>query len=140
MQSHEDAPDTGTETLRELRPGLPGRTRIADGVVARIAGIGARQVAGVHSVGAGPARALGAFRGAAGTTDSTAGIRVDVGATQVAVDVSLVASYGVPLHSVASNVRKAIYQAVEDLVGLQVIEVNVDVTDVFIGAEGRLPA
>ena len=50
----------------------------------------------------------------------------------MAVDISLVASYGTPLHSLANAVRAAVYRAVEELVGLQVIEVNVEVTDVYI--------
>ena len=39
-----------------------GRTTIADSVVAKIAGIATREIAGVHDMGTGAARAVGALR------------------------------------------------------------------------------
>ncbi|MFD5278730.1 Asp23/Gls24 family envelope stress response protein [Pseudarthrobacter sp. NPDC058362] len=112
-------------------PGL-GRTVISEPAVAKVAGIAARSVPGVHSLGSGPSRALGAIRDAVGSSDHAAGIHAEVGETQVAVDIELVASYGTPLHSLADQVRAAVYRAVEELVGLQVIEVNVEITDVYV--------
>jgi uncharacterized alkaline shock family protein YloU len=112
-------------------PGL-GRTVISENAVAKVAGIAARSVPGVYSLGSGPSRALGAIRDAVGSSEHAAGVRAEVGETQVAVDISLVASYGTPLHSLANEVRAAVYRAVEELVGLQVIEVNVEVTDVYV--------
>lgn len=110
----------------------PGRTVISEAAVAKVAGIAARSVPGVHSLGSGPSRALGAIRDAVGNSDHAAGIHAEVGETQVAVDIDLVASYGTPLHSLADHVRAAVYRAVEELVGLQVIEVNVEITDVYV--------
>ncbi|PNI08408.1 Asp23/Gls24 family envelope stress response protein [Arthrobacter sp. AFG7.2] len=112
-------------------PGL-GRTVISETAVAKVAGIAARSVPGVYSLGSGPSRALGAIRDAVGSSDHAAGVRAEVGETQVAVDISLVASYGTPLHALANEVRAAVYRAVGELVGLQVIEVNVEVTDVYV--------
>jgi len=109
-----------------------GRTVISENAVAKVAGIAARSVPGVYSLGSGPSRALGAIRDAVGSSDHAAGVRAEVGETQVAVDISLVASYGTPLHSLANEVRAAVYRAVEELVGLQVIEVNVEITDVYV--------
>ena len=109
-----------------------GRTVISETAVAKVAGIAARAVPGVYSLGSGPSRALGAIRDAVGSSDHSAGVHAEVGETQVAVDISLVASYGTPLHSLANQVRAAVYRAVEELVGLQVIEVNVEVTDVYV--------
>ncbi len=112
-------------------PGL-GRTVISETAVAKVAGIAARAVPGVYSLGSGPSRALGAIRDAVGGADHAAGVHAEVGETQVAVDISLVASYGTPLHALANQVRAAVYRAVGELVGLQVIEVNVEVTDVYV--------
>ena len=39
-----------------------GTTTVADSVVAKIAGIAAREVSGVHAMGAGAARAFGALK------------------------------------------------------------------------------
>jgi len=109
-----------------------GRTVIAETAVAKVAGIAARAVPGVYSLGSVPSRALGAIRDAVGSSDHAAGVRAEVGETQVAVDISLVASYGTPLHSLADQVRASVYRAVEELVGLQVIEVNVEISDVYV--------
>jgi uncharacterized alkaline shock family protein YloU len=117
-----------------------GRTVIAEAAVAKVAGIAARSVPGVYSLGSVPSRALGAIRDAVGSSDHAAGVRAEVGETQVAVDISLVASYGTPLHSLADQVRASVYRAVEELVGLQVIEVNVEITDVYVAPPPKAAA
>lgn len=43
-------------------PGTWGKTTIADGVVEKIAGLAARDVDGVHAMGSGISRTLGAMR------------------------------------------------------------------------------
>nr|WP_026535582.1 Asp23/Gls24 family envelope stress response protein [Arthrobacter sp. H14] len=107
-----------------------GRTVISDVAVAKVVGIAARRVEGVYALGTGGSRTLGALRDAVGSSDLTQGVRVEVGETQVAVDINLVASYGNPLQDVANHVRAAVYTAVQELVGLSVIEVNVEINDV----------
>ena len=123
--------DAGQLAAASAAPGH-GRTVISETAVAKVAGIAARSVPGVYSLGSVPSRALGAIRDAVGSSDHAAGVRAEVGETQVAVDISLVASYGTPLHSLANQVRASVYRAVEELVGLQVIEVNVEITDVYV--------
>ncbi|MCQ9162640.1 MULTISPECIES: Asp23/Gls24 family envelope stress response protein [unclassified Arthrobacter] len=118
-------------------PGLPldqaqGRTVISDNAVAKVVGVAARGVAGVHALGSGASRSIGAIRDVVGATDLTQGVRVEVGESQVAVDLVLVAIYGYPLQQLADAVRAAVYGAVEGLVGRDVIEVNIEITDVFI--------
>ncbi len=60
---------------------------------------------------------------------------MEVGQTQVAVDVTIVVEYPNPLQKVADNVRDAIYAAVEDVVGMEVTEVNVAITDIHISGD-----
>ncbi len=117
-----------------------GKTVINDAVVAKVAGIAAREVPGVHALGGGAARALGALRDAMNATDLGQGISVEVGETQVAADVTIVAEYPVALQKVASDVRAAIVQAIERIVGLEVTEVNVTVVDVHIPGDDDAPA
>ncbi len=107
-----------------------GKNTIADGVVEKVAGIAARQVAGVHDLGNGAARAVGAIRNVIGQQDRGQGISVEVGETQVAVDVTLIAEYPVDLQQVADDVRSAITDAIDQVVGMEVTEVNVTITDV----------
>lgn len=113
-------------------PAGSGRTVISEAAIAKVAGIAARSVPGVYSLGTGPSRALGAIRDAVGSADHAAGVRVEVGETQVAVDIDLVAVYGTALHALAEQIRAAVYAAVEELVGLEVIEVNIEINDVYV--------
>lgn len=123
--------ETETEQTGAAVP--TGRTVISDAAVAKVAGIAAREVPGVYALGSGSTRAIGAIREVVGAADLSQGIRVEVGETQVAVDIDLVAEYGRPLQDVANRVRAAVYRSVQDLAGLHVIEVNVEVNDVHIG-------
>ncbi|MFP7761975.1 Asp23/Gls24 family envelope stress response protein [Marisediminicola sp. LYQ85] len=112
-----------------------GTTVIDDGVVAKVAGIAAREVPGVFELGGGAARALGAIRSAVNSTDLAQGVAVEVGETQVAVDISLVAEYPVALQTVADNVRSSVRSAIESLVGMEVTEVNVTINDVHVPSD-----
>jgi uncharacterized alkaline shock family protein YloU len=119
---------------RSALSGSQGTTTIADVVVSKIAGMAAREVAGVHAVGGGAARAFGALRERipGGSTNYSQGVSVEVGQTEAAVDVELVADYGVAIHDVAESVRRNIATSIERMTGLKVIEVNVTVNDVWL--------
>lgn len=112
-----------------------GRTVVSDAVVAKIAGIAARDVPGVHDLGGGVNRAIGAIRQRLNASDHAQGITVEVGETQVAADVTVVADYPTPLQQVADGVRQAIIGAIEGLVGLEVTEVNVTIADVYMPSD-----
>ena len=124
-----------TVAEKSSNPVAAGKTKIEDSVVAKIAGIAAREVSGVYALGGGAARAIGAIRDALNSTDHSQGVSVEVGETQVAVDVTIVAEYPTSLQDVADGVRAAVYRAMEDLVGMEVAEVNVTVNDVHIPAD-----
>jgi len=112
-----------------------GKTVIDDAVVSKVAGIAVREVPGVHGLGGGAARAIGALRDAIGQRDHGQGVKVEVGEHQVAADVVIVAEYPVALQDLAEAVRSSVTRAIEQLVGLDVTEVNVTVQDVFIPGE-----
>lgn len=109
-----------------------GKTVIADSVISKVAGIAAREVPGVFALGGGAARAFGAIRDVIGSTDLSQGVRVEVGETQVAADVTIVVEYPTPMNAVAEQVRAAVAQAIVELVGMEVAEVNVAINDVHI--------
>jgi uncharacterized alkaline shock family protein YloU len=111
-----------------------GTTTIADVVVAKTAGITARQVYGVHALGSGAAQRIGAVRQriGAGGPGFTSGVSVDVGEKEAAVDLVIEVNYGEPVHRVADNVRNDVISAVEGITGLQVVEVNITVDDVYV--------
>jgi uncharacterized alkaline shock family protein YloU len=112
-----------------------GKTTIVDPVVAKIVGIAAREVTGVHALGGGAARVIGNIREAIGTRDLSQGVKVEVGETEVAVDVTIVVEYPQQLQAVAAEVRSAVADAVTTLVGMKVAEINVTIGDVHIPGE-----
>ncbi len=111
-----------------------GKTTIAETVVSKVAGIATREVDGVHAVGGGTARAVGALReripGA--RTNHAQGVSVEVGEKQAAVDVDVVADYGVAITGLAEGIRRNVINSVERMTGLQVTEVNITVHDVYL--------
>lgn len=111
-----------------------GRTSVADVVVSKIAGMAAREVTGVHDLGGGASRAIGALRERipGGRVNVQQGISVEVGERQAAVDISIVAEYGVAIHELAEAIRRNIIISVEEMTGLEVTEVNVTVHDVHL--------
>lgn len=114
---------------------IGGKTTIDDAVVAKIAGIAAREVPGVYALGGGAARMVGVIRDALNSTDLTQGVHVEVGERQVAADITIVAAYPAALQNVADGVRAAVHRAIVELVGMEVTEVNVTVNDVHIPSE-----
>ncbi|MEV0441130.1 Asp23/Gls24 family envelope stress response protein [Streptomyces spectabilis] len=113
-------------------PATRGRTTIADGVVEKIAGLAARDVLGVHAMGGGLARTFGAVRDRVpGSSKSvTRGVKAEVGEVQTALDLEVVVEYGVSIADVARAVRENVVAAVERMTGLEVVEVNIAVSDV----------
>ncbi|MFD6168570.1 Asp23/Gls24 family envelope stress response protein [Streptomyces coeruleorubidus] len=113
-------------------PGSRGRTTIADGVVEKIAGLAARDVDGVHAMGSGLSRTFGAVRDRVpgGAKSVSRGVKVEVGEVQAALDLEIVVEYGVSIADVARDVRENVITAVERMTGLEVVEVNIAVSDV----------
>lgn len=112
-------------------PATRGKTTIADGVVEKIAGLAARDVLGVHAMGTGFSRTLGAVRDRVpGGKTATRGVKAEVGEKQAALDLDIVVEYGVSIVEVAQAVRENVIAAVERMTGLEVVEVNIAVDDV----------
>ncbi|MFD5893356.1 MULTISPECIES: Asp23/Gls24 family envelope stress response protein [unclassified Streptomyces] len=113
-------------------PSARGRTTIADGVVEKIAGLAARDVLGVHAMGSGMSRTFGAVRDRVpgGTKSVSRGVKAEVGEVQTALDLEIVVDYGVAIADVARDVRENVISAVERMTGLEVVEVNIAVSDV----------
>ena len=110
-----------------------GKTAIADGVVAKIAGIAAREVDGVHDLtpmGAGAAIAGIATRITRGDQRAS-GVSVEVGQREAAVDLNMTVNYGVSIPQVALSVRQNIMARVREMTGLTVKEVNINVADLY---------
>ncbi|MFE0366943.1 Asp23/Gls24 family envelope stress response protein [Streptomyces tendae] len=122
----------GVERSRTSGSEPGGRTTIAEVVAAKIAGMAAREVPGIHGLGSGMTRAIGGVRERmpGGQTSVTRGVRVEVGERQVAVDLDVVTDYGFAIPDVVAETRADVVAALGRMTGLEVVEVNIDVNDV----------
>ncbi|MBB5874218.1 putative alkaline shock family protein YloU [Allocatelliglobosispora scoriae] len=122
-----------------------GKTKIADSVVAKIAGLAARDIPGVYSMGTGMARRVGQLRSLIpGSNDpasgASQGVSVEVGEKEAAIDLDVVTWYGQSIVEVTGAVREHVIDQVENMTGLKVVEVNISVGDIQVEAEQPAPA
>jgi uncharacterized alkaline shock family protein YloU len=110
-----------------------GKTVIADGVVAKIAGAAAREIEGVHDlVPVGAGATIAGFAGRITRTDQRAsGVNVEVGQREAAVDLNMTVDYGVSIPQIAEAVRQNIMERVRGMTGLIVKEVNINAADLY---------
>jgi uncharacterized alkaline shock family protein YloU len=116
-----------------------GKTTIADTVVSKIAGIAAREVHGVFALGGSASRAVGALRDRipGASVNHAQGISVEVGEKQAAIDVDIVAEYGVSISDLAAGIRRNVIGAIERMTGLEVVEVDITVHDVHLAEDNE---
>lgn len=110
-----------------------GQTRVSEEVVAKIAGLAVREVPGVRSLvpfGAGQTLTSLASQ-LRGNDMKDLGIHVEVGTIEVAVDVRIVADYGISIPHIAEQIRENLELRVTEMTGLRLKEVNIEVVDLY---------
>ncbi len=123
--------DTSVETRTSSKKD-GGSTMISDQVVAKIAGIAAREVEGVHEL---------TMQGIAGTISGLAskvsggeghdtGVKVQVGQQETIIDLAMIVRYGSSIPRVADAVRKSVSDQILSMTGLRAREINISVTDI----------
>lgn len=104
-----------------------GNIRIADDVVAVIAGIAATDTEGIYAMSGGITEGLAnRLMG----KNIRKGVKVEVGTTETAIDLRVIVAYGAKIDAVCRGLQKNVKDAVESMTGLAVIEVNVQVDGV----------
>ena len=104
-----------------------GRIIFADDVVATIAALAVSDVEGVSAMSGGMVEG---FTEMLGKKNLTKGVKVEVGAEEAAVDVSVSIRYGFKIREVCEKIQIAAKNAIETMTGLKVVEVNVFVQSV----------
>ena len=114
-----------------------GTTTIQDAVVTSIVGIAAQEVDGVTMSHGGvrlpgdTSPTVGEFvDNLTGGGGRTRGLTVDVGERQAAADITVNVDYGHSIPRLTQAVRERVIKRVENLTGLEVTEVNIQVNDV----------
>jgi uncharacterized alkaline shock family protein YloU len=108
----------------ELQTGL---IRISDDVVATIAGLAALETPGIAAMSGGISEGL-AKRLSGKNVQK--GISVEVGQLEAAIDLRIIVHYGIPIQEVCRQLQLNVRESVENMTGLNVVEVNVKVEGV----------
>lgn len=110
-----------------------GTTTIASSVVAKIAALAAQEIPGVQALGKTLSRTFGSIRSKVpgGSQAATQGVSVEVGERQAAIDVDIVVYYGQSIVETADAIRQNVIERIEGMTGLEVVEVNVSVDDLY---------
>ena len=125
--------ELSTEVMERMPApdGVSGSTRIADSVVARIAGMAAREVPGVFDLAETSIRGhiAGAAQRITGTDRKDKGVTVQVGQKETIIELTLIALYETSIPDMASAVRANVADRVTGMTGLVVKEVNIYISD-----------
>ena len=109
-----------------------GEVQIADEVVAIIAGLAATEVDGVDSMAGNITNEL---VGKLGMKNLSKGVKVEVTEEHVSVNMSLNLKYGYSIPQVCETVQEKVKNAIENMTGLEVADVNIRVAGVEIPEE-----
>lgn len=112
-----------------------GSVKIANEVVAIIAGLAATEVDGVAGMSGGVTSGI---TEALGMKSLSKGVKVEVGEKECAIDLFVVINYGSRISEVAESIQENVKNAVETMTGLNVVEVNVSVQGVNIPKEEKV--
>lgn len=123
-----------TEKFAVAVPGDGGTVKIADEVVAVIAGMSATEVKGVAGMSGGIVGGIAEF---VGKKSPSKGVRVEVGEKEAAIDLHVIVEFGVRIPEVAHEVQQNVKKAIESMTGLTVVEVNVHIQGVAFPSELR---
>lgn len=102
--------------------------KIADDVVAVIAGKAVSEIQGVASMAGGFAG--GITEVLSGKKNLGKGIKVEVGDKDTKIDVNIIVEYGTRIPDIAFEIQNRVKKAVENMTGLKVLEVNVHIQGV----------
>lgn len=108
-----------------------GEVRVADEVVAIIAGLAATEIEGVKSMAGNITNELVSKLG---MKNLSKGVKVEVDETSVGVELTLNIKYGYEIPAVSAKVQERVKSAIETMTGLDVSVVNIKIAGVDIEA------
>ena len=114
--------------MQEIEESSNEGIKIANDVVAVIAGVAVSEVRGVASMSGGFAGGISEVL--SGKKNMSKGIKVDADEKEVKIDVNIIVEYGTRIPDVAFEIQNRVKKSVESMTGLKVSEVNVHVQGV----------
>ena len=109
-----------------------GKVKIADEVVATIAGLAATEISGVAAMSGG---IVGGLAEKLGKKNLAKGVKVEVGEKEAAIDLFIIVNFGAKIPDVAAEIQGNVEKAVQSYTGLKVVEVNIHVQGVYFKSE-----
>lgn len=122
--------ENGSQVI--IDSGSAGTIKISDEVVKIIAGLAATEVAGISAMSGGLAG--GIVEKLAGKNMSK-GVKAEVGEKEATIDLHVIVEYGFQIQLVANEIQAKVRSAVENMTGLKVLSVNVNVQGVSFGPD-----
>ena len=111
----------------KIKDGNLGEVKIADEVVAIIAGLAATEIEGVASMAGNITKEI---ISKLGVKNLSKGVKVTVEEGRVCVDVAINVEYGYSVTDVSYKVQDKVKTAIENMTGLNVTEVNIKIAGV----------
>lgn len=128
MEENNEIVEEVVENSVEVSPESNTNIKIADDVVAVIAGVAVSEVPGVAEMSGGFAGGISEVL--SGKKNLSKGIKVETGEKETKIDVNIVVEYGARIPDVAFEIQNKVKNAVENMTGLKVVEVNVHIQGV----------
>ena len=116
--------------LRRNKSDESGEIKVADEVVAIIAGLAATEVEGVSSMAG---NITNEIVSRLGMKNLSKGIQIEIADNEVVVDVALNIAYGYSIPEVSTKVQEKVKSAIETMTGLSVATINVRIASVDMG-------
>ena len=117
---------------------IAGIIKIEDGVVAAIAGLAAREVEGIHSLGGSGLRAtLSGIADRVTGESPDRGVEVVVGTKEAAFDLTVTVVYGFCIPEVCETLRRHIADRTMQMTRLTAKEINIEVIDLYFPSTTR---
>ena len=113
-----------------IKSDQPGEVKIADEVVAIIAGLATTEVEGVSSMAG---NITNEIVSRLGMKSLSKGIQVEVSDNEVMVDVAINIAYGYSIPDVSTKVQEKVKTTIESMTGLEVAKINVRIASVDMG-------
>ncbi|MCI8353987.1 MAG: Asp23/Gls24 family envelope stress response protein [Lachnospiraceae bacterium] len=104
-----------------------GTVKIADDVVAVIAGLAATEVKGVASMAGNISNEL---MSKMGVKNLAKGVKVEMIGKSVRADLNLIVEYGYNIPAVSQKVQEKVKSTIENMTGLEVTDVNIRIAGV----------
>ncbi len=128
MESEINKSDNSEEEGKESL----GIIKVADEVIAITAGIATLEVPGVAGMSGGIS---GDIAELLKKKNLTKGVKVEAGDKESVIDLNIIVEYGSHIPQVATKVQNNVREAVRNITGLEVVEVNVNVQGIRIPSE-----